>query len=75
MILYKVVNKYLMSSGLSFLSSEFASKTIIRPPILISESAGTSYYHTNYSPRYLIERNVLNIIAVIAFVEMSTRSA
>ena len=65
----------MISSGEYFLSSVFAIRTIITPPSPMNEKAGTSYYQMNFSPKYLIERKVLKMIAEIEFVDISTRSA
>lgn len=56
------------------MSSVLARRTIVKPPAPIRVNDGTSYFQTNFSPRYLIDKNVLKRIAVIEFVEMSTRS-
>ena len=47
---------------------------MVSPPAPIRVNAGTSYRHTNFSPRYRIERKVLKRMAVIELVEIKTKS-
>ena len=75
MMLCREVSKSLISSGVNFYSSTSDTSTMTRAPTLISVRAGTSYRQMNFSPRYLMERKVLKRMAVMAFVEIKTKSA
>ena len=62
-------------SGVYIVSSVLASRTIVKAPTHISESAGRSYFHMNFSSRNLMDKNVLKTTPAIMLVEISTRSA
>ena len=44
-------------------------------PVTIRNTAVRSYFHTNFSPRNVIDRNALNIIPVAALLVNSVKSA
>ena len=69
------VNNSIIESRVNSVCTVFDNSIIVIAPAPIRLKAGKSYLQINFSPRHLIERNVLYAIAVIEFEEMRTISA